>query len=298
MKINYCTLFDSGYLPKGWAMIRSLLQYWNPGDEIQVHVLALDERVANFLSNCGYEEIKVTRLSHVLAEDAQLRKAKTDRDHTEFCWTLASYWLEDRIRTTGERFTYLDADLFFFDSPYEVLNEMGDAPVAIVPHNFPDFDRERLKGSGDFNVSWVTIDPTHHWVAKRWRDQCLAKCSRDICGDQRYLNEWPELVGPNLYVFKNPGIGTAPWNIGRFTVRDDGDRGVILTDKQGEFNNFNPLIFYHYHEFKKQPDGTYTLTGYKLPDGAKELIYDPYIREYERAESETAEKETWGCERC
>jgi hypothetical protein len=90
----------------------------------------------------------------------------------------------------------------------------------------------------------VRNDKEGHACLEKWRDQCLRECIFDLaagkCGDQNYLEEWPELY-PGLVVSSNAGIGLAPWNITKHELRSK--RGNMMIDD-------HPVVFYHYHSLR------------------------------------------------
>jgi hypothetical protein len=118
----------------------------------------------------------------------------------------------------GDFAVYLDADLYFFADPAVLLAEMGDNKnILIHPHRFSP-DRLACEATaGTFNVGFVgfRVSDEARACAGRWREQVLALCVKDpekgLCGDQGYLNEWPERYG-GLRIMEHIGGGTAPWN--------------------------------------------------------------------------------------
>ena len=113
----------------------------------------------------------------------------------------------------------------------------------------------------------------------RWRRQCIDECVMDPaagkCGDQNYLDEWPDLY-PGLVISANPGIGLAPWNIEKYSVSTS--EGIIQVDGV-------PAVFYHFHGLRLmrprlhvQP--TLSISGnYHMPAEVIEAFYRPYARE-------------------
>jgi len=75
-----------------------------------------------------------------------------------------------------------------------------------------------------------------------WREQCIKWCRHEYedgkCGDQGYLNDWPERFS-GVIVSAHPGIHAGPWNVGKYKLGLDSKGDLLLNDKQ--------LICYHFH---------------------------------------------------
>src|SRR5512143_3434249 len=80
----FCTLFDSNYLLKGVAMLRSLSRHC---PEAHVHVLCMDDQTQHILTQLALPNTTCIPLSEL--EDDCLLSAKTDRIVAEYCWTLS-----------------------------------------------------------------------------------------------------------------------------------------------------------------------------------------------------------------
>ena len=77
----------------------------------------------------------------------------------EFCWTLTPIALEIGLNYSSNGVaTYLDADLFFFNSPMILLDKIKESkkPITITPHDFSPHLLDHLI-YGKFCVQWITI---------------------------------------------------------------------------------------------------------------------------------------------
>ena len=267
----FCTLFDSGYLFKGAAMLTSLKKHC-PG--AMVYVLCLDDLVLEVLSDLNLEGCIFIPIASI--ENASLLDVKKNRNTAEYCWTLSSYftaWLMEN-RLDFDLITYLDADLMFFSSPEPLFKEMEDSSIAIIEHRFiPRL--LHLESKGRFCVEWVSFRRDLQGMAclNRWREQCLEWCYDRLedgrMGDQKYLDSWPYDYS-RTHVLQNLGAGVAPWNYSNYSYFQARDGNVLVNDK--------PLIFYHFHQFQLIDDGTFDrMSSYYAEDApAPELIYAPY----------------------
>ncbi len=270
-KRYFCTLFDSGYLLKGVAMLRSLKQHC---PEAEVYVLCMDTQCASILEQLDLHFIHCIALTDI--EDEALLNAKKDRGIAEYCWTLSpclpSYVLENYPQV--EMITYLDADLLFYSSLDPLFTEIVNSSIAIIEHRFTKRLKDR-EVNGRFCVEWVSFRRDEQGLAclSRWREQCIEWCYYRLedgkMGDQKYLDAWPELYS-SCHILMHPGAGIAPWNYAqyRFGLNQDGNITV----------NGAPLIFYHFHQFQLLQNGKFDRlsTFYTSECAEPSVIYERY----------------------
>jgi hypothetical protein len=249
----YTTAFDKGYLTRGIAMIESLLSF--QGDaRISVLCLDLETRLAVQAIQTTVN-ISIIHLSDLGGE--RIQKIRSDREYREFCWTLGALLCDFHLRMNEKEVVYLDADILFFSSPEILLQEARSGDVAAIKHRFPS----RLQDyeiNGMFNVQWVYFSNSAvgRKAAARWAEQCVLSCSYQpeigIVGDQKYLDEWPDLY-PTFVEILTPGAGIAPWNHETFRP--------FYSDKGWKVKGGSDLIFYHFHGLKILSSGDVQLAG-------------------------------------
>ncbi len=272
MKYQFCTLFDKNYLFKGLALHSSLQQHCK---NYTLWVLCMDDVVYSMLKRMNLPNVKLIHLSEF--EDEELLKAKADRTPVEYCWTctpsLPLYLLNNY--PDMEMATYLDADLFFYNSPDPVYEEMGDHSILIIEHRYSPHFQHMAETSGIYNVELVTFrkDERGLTCANWWRDRCnewcYYRCEDGKLGDQKYLDDWPERF-EGVWVLQHKGAGLAPWNIERYKVHSR--NGTTYVDDDA-------LIFYHFHSLAIQERGRFKLAapGYGLSKDDIRLVYKPYL---------------------
>ncbi len=272
----FCTLFDRNYLLRGLALLRSLQRHSPP---FELHVLCMCDRTHELLSALRDPDLRLIRRADF--EDDRLRAASATRSVAEYCWTCSSAlmrWVMDR--TTSDLVTYLDADMFFFDSPERVFEELGAASIGIHEHRFsPSLRHQEVYGR--FNVGWVTFrrDAAGFACADDWRSRCLEWCHDRLedgkYGDQAYLDAWPGRWGEAVRILRGKGVALAPWNTAQYEIRATPDGRVVV---DGE-----PLIFFHFYKYRAYKDGGHVWCEF-LPSRSSEvaLIYRPYTRALKR----------------
>jgi len=270
-KRYFCTLFDSGYLLKGLAMMQSLARYC-PG--MKIYVLCMDDEAKVLLEQFQFPYVHCIRLSEV--EDEKLLRAKAGRGIAEYCWTLSSSFTYYVMQNYPEIdfLTYVDADLLFYSDVQPIFDEIGDASIAIIEHRFTKRLKDR-EVNGRFCVEWNSFRRDEQGLAclSRWREQCIEWCFYRLedgkMGDQKYLDEWPDKYS-KCHIIMHAGAGIAPWNYAQYRFDQDAKGGITV---EGE-----PLIFYHFHQFQILQNGKFDRLSNFYTSECKEphRIYEVY----------------------
>lgn len=273
-KRYFCTLFDSNYLLKGVAMLRSLAKYC---PDVHVYVLCMDAKTQLILSKLDLSHIECLALPDL--EDEALLAAKKERGVAEYCWTLSPClpWYVLQNNPHIEFITYLDSDLLFYSPVQDLFEEIGDASVAIIEHRFSPRLQDR-EVNGRFCVEWVSFRRDEEGMAclSRWREQCIEWCFYRLedgrMGDQKYLDEWPGRYS-SVHILQHPGAGIAPWNYSQYTFEVN-QIGQITVDGA-------PLVFYHFHQFQLLDNGAFDRLSAFYTSECKEpqAVYEAYESE-------------------
>lgn len=260
--LNFCTLFNTGYLAKGLALHRSLVAEC---PQFQLYIFAFDDNCYKILTE--KKLISATIIALREFENEALLEVKKERSVAEYCWTCTPLTIEYCIQTYKlDHCTYLDADTFFYDDPTVLINEMGDNSVLITPHNYHILYDQRAE-SGIYCVQFITFKNTDegmtvlNWWAGACLKWCYARYEDGKMGDQKYLDSWPYMFN-GVYISKNINAGIAPWN---------------AMDLKSETAIEN-IIFYHFHDLQYISDGSWFVGGYDLPQIIIDKIYRPYIK--------------------
>ncbi len=291
----FCTLFDSGYLDKGIALIESLKR---TSPNSYIYVLALNKKCYDVLKKIGYDFVKLVSMEEF--ESDRLLTLKKNRSRRSYCWTCKPFFIKFILETYEEEIcTYLDSDLYFFSDPNILVKEVIDnnASIGLVSHQFGRGKAQELQNkiSGKFCAEFnLFVNNTYGMKALNWWvDKCEECCTDDtsrslegIFGDQMYLNRFPELFD-GVHVMHNQGGGVAPWNIYRYRMCEEKNGILKIFDIQDK-EYFN-LCFYHFHGLKYLENGKYDIEVYgRYGHPEKRLvmyIYRTYIEETLRIRS-------------
>lgn len=267
---HFVTLFDSNFLPMGICLHASLVEHAQP---FHLWILCMDELVEQQLRQLALPHVSLIPLHE--AETEALLSVKNGRTRAEYCWTLTPFspqFVFDRDQTVRQ-VTYLDADIFFFDSPQILLKEFEESgkQVLITEHAYAaEYDQSAT--SGRFCVQFMTFRRTDGGlkVMGWWQARCLEWCFNRFeegkFGDQKYLDDWPERFANEVHVSKQVEKTLAPWNVYHFEKHE----GTISP------------VFYHFHSLRiVSPNKARLYIGYKVgPQGS--ALYKQYIDALER----------------
>jgi hypothetical protein len=276
--ITLCTLFDFRFAIQGITMIESVERHTSAS--INWVTLALDAETYDYLTKLQKENLRVLRFEDL--EDQDLQNLFGVRPWGEICWTSAACLLSYCLKNSraDELVAYIDADCFFFQDFLEFLKYAEPRQrIFIHEHRFSEDRAEWLAKSGRFNVGVVAGFKSDEFdrCVTRWREQVIDDCSVNQelgkCGDQSYLNEWPNLY-QNLRIVDLKGAGVAPWNLNNYRL------GVRET---GPTVDGESIIFFHFHGLKFAHIGKWVwlyfiAPGYSLRQNPNREIYRIYLK--------------------
>ncbi len=279
--IQFATYLDSGYLSRFIPMLESFNRPHQGLLDYQVNVLCMDAECHEILDMLSLPNVRLCRLETLFKRDTDLAEKRLERSKYEFFFTCTAAWCAFLLHEhSDDPVIYLDADLYFYRSIQPVLDEIGDASVGIIPHNFsPDW--QHCVNHGVYNVGLVFFrnDAIGRACANDWREKCLDWCYDRVEGeryaDQKYLDAWPERF-EKVCVIQHKGANLAWWNIGQYGFSIKG--GQVFVD------GF-PAIFYHFANFSHPAYGLIdtrfmVAKGQWLPYGVVKRLHFPYIRDY------------------
>lgn len=264
---HYATLFDRHFLLQGLCLHQSLTDHATP---FHLWILCIDQDVERSLRKINLPNVTLLPLQS--CETEALRTVKSDRSIGEYCWTLTPFLPQFVFERAPDlrRVTYLDADLFLFDSPSPFFSEFerSGRHVLITDHAYaPEYNKSALVGR--FCVQFLTFrnTPAAMRVMRWWQERCIEWCyareEDDKFGDQKYLDAWPSLFNEEVHILSQQSRTLAPWNAWHLEQVSNG--------------SLDP-VFYHFHDLRIHPDRHVTLySAYQIGSAGKGL-YAVYLR--------------------
>ena len=273
-------------MSRGIAMYQSLIA---TESNFHLYIFAFDDFTATTLQTMQLDKVTVITLAEF--EDEELLRVKPTRSRGEYCWTCTSSTIWYCLHTFNlPNCTYLDADLFFYQSPRVLIDEMpADKHVMITEHRYTYY-YDQSTVSGKYCVQFMYFDQhiSSQQVLQHWRNQCLEWCYNRIedgkFGDQKYLDTWTQDFDC-VHELQHLGGGLAPWNIQQYHFQLSKQHRLIGTTKASQ-KTFE-AIFYHFHglKFYDNDKFIYAPNTYRINHSIQQLFYQPYITALHQAQS-------------
>jgi hypothetical protein len=250
---HFCTLSDKNFLAKGIALLMSLRKHYS--EEFKLHYLALDMETYDILEELSFPEIEIDSLTTLETKNPELAGARANRPYNEYCWTLASWYANHlvnlpKVLALGAKedpidsMTYVDSDLYFYQDPKIIFDEIGEKSVGVIAHRHNSVgDRD-----GAYNVGLIYFknDTVGRECLNWWMDAVLNKKYPHLqtCGDQKYLEEFiPRFGADNVCVADKTFGHGAPWNFRLYGYDKIGEEKIVWGDKE------QLLVFNHFSRF-------------------------------------------------
>jgi hypothetical protein len=277
---NFVTLFDKNYLSRGLALYHSLLENCNT---FVLFVLAIDEETENYLSSKISDTLRVISLSSVEEKYPELLTKKQERTRGEYCWTLTPFSILYVIDAFSlDSCIYIDSDIYFFDNPKYIFENIGDSSIIITEHRYtPEYDQTYT--SGKYCVQFVFFRNNSYGLTalKWWKERCSEWCYDRFedgkFGDQKYLDDWLSRF-KGVHIPSHIGCGLAPWNIQQYNIGIDTNK-LFVEDKITKVKE--NIIFYHFHNLKKIFENNekviWHLSDYKINESINQCLYSEYV---------------------
>jgi hypothetical protein len=263
---HYVTYFDSLFIPQGLTLHQSLEKH---AGEYLLWILCVDNQTFDSIEKLSLSNVRLMQLE--LLETEKLRELKNKRTKGEYCWTLTPFTMKfvfDADESIN-RVTYLDADLWFRKNPTPIFKEFESSgkSVLITDHAFaPELDQSTLFGQYCVQFMIIVKGQSGENIRKWWESRCIEWCynrtGNGKFGDQKYLDDWPNMFSESVHVLQNKELMLAPWNATRFP--------------------YGNSILWHFHGLRisgNSPNNYIYYGGYPLPPETKKYIYQPYILE-------------------
>lgn len=263
---HYVTIFDSLFLPQALALIESMRRHAEP---FMLWVIAMDDEAVRVLHELAMPEVRVIPVAEI--ETDELRRVKPGRTRGEYCWTVTPFSPDAVFARDADiiRVTYIDADLWFLQSPKPLFAdfEASKAAVLLTEHAYAP-QRDETATSGHFCVQFMTFvrdrsDPIRIWWQDRCIEWCFARYEDGKLGDQKYLDHFPSLFGDQVRIAPQRSWCLGPWNCERFPYSEG--------------------IFYHFHGVRLAPRGRINIGSPLPPAVTYREVYLPYTAAILRA---------------
>lgn len=290
--LYFCTLFNVKYLSRGIVLYNSLVECCS---SFTLYVIAFDQKTESVLKSRNFKNMVVVGYDEF--EDDILRQAKANRTFREFFWTCGCHSIKYVLHTYNvQHCTYIDADMYFYKDPTDLVRQMMNSgcSVGITPHNYPNYPEYKHieKKCGKYCMEFNTFinDSVGNKVLNWWCDQCIQCCTEKAdgvhFGDQKYLEQFEKLFS-DIFVYDNPGVGVAPWNLTKYSY-DEAENQIVYKDNNEKIN----LFFYHFHELsfnEEKANMKLNIRPGKIDGKLCRVLYEPYLNKLINEEKKIAD---------
>jgi len=272
---HFCTLFNSFYQYHARILYESISKADNT--DKQFYFFCFDDKSLEYFRQYNAPDIRLIHVQELEAHLPQLQAVKPTRSIAEYFFTstpaICKYVMENYAEV--DELVYLDADLYFYQSPEVLFREIGDSSISVISHRFNLLNSFR-NIYGYYNVGWISFKRDNDGLAcmNKWFENTIGWCYDKLTwkryADQKYLNYWKKQFN-NVHVIRHKGANVAPWNVGNYKIRSKND--ILYADNV-------PVIFYHFASLKVIEGAYYTtISSYfaKVSAEISALIYKPYI---------------------
>lgn len=276
----YVSYFDQRYLALAITMLRSLRRH---DPDALVFPLCFDALSFAAVTALGDPHIRPLAADELLAFEPRLRDC-SGRSRWAFYAThkailpLLLFARHPDLRAI----VHVDADCWFFSSPAPLFGEIGEASIALSPHDFcAEF--ARLVIHGRFNAGFIywRHDAVALQCLREYREDCLTWCEPYVEPDGRFMNQgyltrWPERY-PGVHEIRHPGVNVAYWNL---AGRQLGGRWPVKV-------NGMPLVCYHFSGLFLDSVGIWRSGQRQFGANlsiALTRVYRPFLKEVHRAD--------------
>lgn len=294
--INICTHSDKNYLAKGLALYKSII---DTVMDFNLWYLCTDEYTYKTLLALNLDKIKPIYLGELEKEDELLQKARNNPPskygdaYSQFCWTLTpyfTYWLlHERLKINNE-LIYVDADIYFYESPQLIIDECKGHSVGIHRHRFTSYDPSNPVGEFNVGVLYFKNNFMGREIAKFWKNLLLYQNNpyyntHGTCGDQKYLDLFIPLYGEKeVHIFdhnQSQIAHGAPWNFDRYQYNNHNQLVYEGNNQRLIFNHFSHFTHdFEHNTWKPCIDNEWHPDEY---NGYTKKYYDFYWEQLKKA---------------
>jgi len=247
-------------------------------DDFHLYIFAFDDISYTILKKLSLKKATIISLKDF--EDDKLLEVKPGRTKAEYCWTCTSSTILYVIEKYNvQSCTYVDADLFFYQNPKILIDEMGDKSILLTEHRYPP-KFNRTNTSGIYCVQFITFLNNQEGLTalKWWREVCIDWCydryEDGKFGDQKYLDDWLTRFN-GVHVLQHLGGGLAAWNVEQWPFISRKGNHILFLDKAT--NEKFEAVFYHFHHVRFFKDDISDFGWRKIETNVIHHLYAPYI---------------------
>jgi hypothetical protein len=210
----FCTISTKSHLFKSIAVSDSLEKYGFETINLVVDCEYIDEKTIFEKKNC-------LTINDLPQSDVKLILSKYGAHSDKLRWSLKPVLIKYLLETKYEKVIYVDNDIYFFSSPFTLIEKLNYSNILLTPH-FYSTDQKKNQNwfeanfrVGLFNAGFIGANKSAIPMLDWWKDCCIYNIKksywRGLYDDQKYLDLVPVLFD-NVEIVKDTGCNLAGWN--------------------------------------------------------------------------------------
>jgi hypothetical protein len=274
--IGFAAIFDKTHALRGWALQESI---WTQRPEMRTFVLITDDVIGKGVLRRKDKGVIGIGIDELEQDCPALTVVREQRSWPAYVLTLKPFLLGYVLyKFKPEAVAYIDSDLYFWDDPQLVFDELNGHDVMLSPTG-----RHRVHMQGKYNGGFVATRGSlgsRDFVAY-WGQKCLDWCDWRMgpegWGDEQYLEAAMKKEFCRVKECAHPGINLAHWH-----------RGARIAQNSVGFTvNGRQVVCFHYSKFTMDP---HNLTGsMNVPEEMARILYPPYYEQLRMFEEQNKE---------
>lgn len=264
MKLDILSFCDKNYVTQFVTMMRSI--HNNITKNYVLTCLALDQPTYIILKSLQKKySIRVYSLIEfednidflILKNNNKSNPINYGDGQSLFHWAISSFWSHlCSNRLCQDDILYVDADIFFYSDPSIIFDKCQNK-IGLTTHKHIPKNDDTKVGYYNVGVMYFPYNYIGRKCLKWWKDSTIEtnptlnqwNQSHGSCGDQKYLELFPELFGKeNIHIIDEDIGHSAPWNLSISTINNR-----ILTWDTSHVQNqgflSQNLVFHHFSHF-------------------------------------------------
>jgi len=240
--IDICTVADSRYFLQGLTLFESIKD--KASVPFKFHFLCINEE--DYLNHKDKHEGIIFYNAKDFLSRSKILNNHYQEKYNYFCWTLASFFSYYLLKYENTNsITYVDSDMYFYKDINLLYEKIKNKDCAIFRHRQFSLNENRIEGLYNVGVVYFNNTPKGLEVLGWWADAVLNKKYPELatCGDQKYLDAFSQIVGPeNIFIDGDIGHG-APWMWQLYDLSELNDGYITWNGVKQEY------YFSHFSQF-------------------------------------------------
>jgi len=210
----FCTISTKSHLFKSKVLCDSLENYGFETINLVVDIDSVDDKTT-------FESKFFLTIKDLPQIDIRLILSKYGSHSDKFRWALKPVLIKFLLETKFEKVIYVDNDICFFSSPFNLMDKLNSSNILLTPHFYSassEKNQNWLEANfrvGLYNAGFIGANRSAIPMLDWWKDCCIYNVKksywRGLYDDQKYLDLVPILFD-NVEILKDSGCNLAGWN--------------------------------------------------------------------------------------